>query len=151
MVDSVQSKSTNRIGQLRFQLLCLHLRDLPSAQVYIHLIILPFVPSFLTLLLRITSLPKLFFQPSQLPSLFSQPTTPVYNHLSLLLNGPTLSTLHSKMSAASSSSGAAAAKAPVYDSHGEQLRSHLQARPLKFHLKAGNAKWACTLIHKNEL
>jgi hypothetical protein len=57
-VDSVESKSTNRIGQLRFQLRCLHLRDLPFAEVYIHLIILPFVPSFLTFLLRITSLPN---------------------------------------------------------------------------------------------
>jgi hypothetical protein len=50
-------------------------------------------------------------------------------------------------SAATTPSSAAISPAESSD----RLRAHLQTKPLKFHLKAGNAKWQCTLIHRNQL
>ncbi|OIW32518.1 hypothetical protein CONLIGDRAFT_630199 [Coniochaeta ligniaria NRRL 30616] len=44
-------------------------------------------------------------------------------------------------------SSSAAAPAPALGS--DRLRSHLETNPVKFHVKAGNAKWACTLMHRN--
>ncbi|KAK3391055.1 hypothetical protein B0H63DRAFT_520250 [Podospora didyma] len=29
-----------------------------------------------------------------------------------------------------------------------RLRTHLQTKGVKFHIKAGNAKWACTLVDR---
>ncbi|KAL2171997.1 hypothetical protein VTG60DRAFT_734 [Thermothelomyces hinnuleus] len=34
-------------------------------------------------------------------------------------------------------------------SHSEQLRAVIESKGLKFHLKAGNAKWECTIYDRN--
>ncbi|KAH8912871.1 hypothetical protein BR93DRAFT_964008 [Coniochaeta sp. PMI_546] len=44
-------------------------------------------------------------------------------------------------------SSSSAAVAPAQGS--DRLRTHLETNPVKFHVKAGNAKWACTLMHRN--
>jgi hypothetical protein len=53
------------------------------------------------------------------------------------------------MSSAATTPSTAAAVSPVVSS--DKLRNHLESNPLKFHVKAGNAKWQCTLIHRNQL
>lgn len=45
------------------------------------------------------------------------------------------------------SSSSAAVAAPSVD--GDRIGTHLESNPLKFHVKTGNAKWACTLMHRN--
>ncbi|KAJ9143241.1 hypothetical protein NKR19_g6898 [Coniochaeta hoffmannii] len=54
-------------------------------------------------------------------------------------------------SAATPSSSAAASPAASPAVSSDRLRAHLESNPLKFHLKTGNSKWQCTLIHKNQL
>ncbi|KAB5540418.1 hypothetical protein GE09DRAFT_255653 [Coniochaeta sp. 2T2.1] len=46
-----------------------------------------------------------------------------------------------------SATPSSAASSPALDS--DRLRGYLEANPLKFHVKAGNAKWQCTLMHRN--
>lgn len=54
-------------------------------------------------------------------------------------------------SAATSSSSAATTAAAPPAMSSDRLREHLLSNPLKFELKTGNAKWQCTLLHRNEL
>ncbi|RKU45790.1 hypothetical protein DL546_004093 [Coniochaeta pulveracea] len=116
---------------------------LMGRQVY-NSLVLPLCFELLSSLFPIAS-STLFLKPSSLLSLVRFYVPSLHPHIRLNLHNFTLHSINM------SSSGAGAATPALANGAGNKLRSHLEAHPLTFHVKTGNSKWQCQLLHKNAL